>query len=66
MASYSWPSTLNVAVFKCCRLVRRTGVDIPPTLTEVPVISWVAIDFRVSASIIGSRFPRTSAPKPWW
>src|SRR5450631_391030 len=46
MASYSWSSTLNAAVFKCCRLVRRTGVDIPPTLTEVPVISCVAIDFR--------------------
>ena len=54
MASNSWPSTLNAAVFKCCRLVRRTGVDLPPTSTDGPVINCEATDIKSSASSISN------------
>jgi hypothetical protein len=33
------PPTVNAAVFKCWRLVRRTGTDRPSTLTEVFVLN---------------------------
>jgi len=46
MASYSWLSILNAAVFKCCRLVRgRYGL--PPTSTDVPVINCERPTLRV-------------------
>ncbi len=54
IAWYSCPPTVNAAVLRCWRLVWRTGIDLPSTLTDVLVINCVAIDFRVSASITSS------------
>jgi hypothetical protein len=52
---------VNAAVFRCWRLVLRTGVEQPSTATVVPAISCEATDFNSSASSIGKYPARNSS-----